>query len=188
MPETWKRPDSETSQKPDCETWERPDLREELIKRLRDPETRQHIADALITEASGGPPDLKSGQPKGGATVIRAFELIREIALERPENSVAAAWNLSAYTDAELTVMLARLESNSAETSRNAAESWDGVPGQWDGTAPESRRGAEKSGPAQEARDGAEKSGPAQKSRDDSEKSRSPPESRRGGARSEAYA
>ena len=127
------------------ETWERPDLREELIKRLRDPETRQRIADALITEASGGPPDPKSGQPKGGATVIRAFELIREIALERPEESAASAWNLTAYTDAELTVMLARLESNPAEESRGAAEC---------GRVPKFRDGAANSRAPPESRDG----------------------------------
>lgn len=127
------------------ETWERPDLREELIKRLRDPETRQRIADALITEASGGPPDPKSGQPKGGATVIRAFELIREIALERPEESAASAWNLAACTDAELTVMLARLESNPAEESRGAAEC---------GSVPKFRDGAANSRAPPESRDG----------------------------------
>ena len=92
------------------QVWERPDLREELVTRLRDPVTRQRIADALITEAEGGPPDPKSGQPKGGATVIRAFELIREIALERPPDS-AAAFDFSAYTDVELSAMLTRLES-----------------------------------------------------------------------------
>ena len=102
---------------------ERPDLRDELMQRLREPETRQRIADALILEASGGPPDPKSGQPKGGATVIRAFELIREIALERPEPSAAVTWDLTAYTDAELTAMLTRLESNCAEESRDGAES-----------------------------------------------------------------
>ena len=89
---------------------EQPDLRVELMERLRKPETRQRIADALITEATGGPPDPKSGFPKGGATVIRAFELIREIALERAPDSAVDTWNLAACTDAELTVMLARLE------------------------------------------------------------------------------
>ena len=92
---------------------ERPDLRPELMERLSDPETRRRIADALITEAEGGPPDPKSGQPKGGATVIRAFELIREIALERPPDS-AAAFDFSAYTDVELSAMLTRLESGGA--------------------------------------------------------------------------
>ena len=97
-----------------CAIGERPDLRPELMERLSDPSTRQRIADALITEATGGPPDPKTGAPKGGATVIRAFELIREIALEQvPEP--AADWDLSRYTDAELTAMLTRLEVGPAD-------------------------------------------------------------------------
>jgi len=94
---------------------ERPDLRPELMERLRDPDTRQRIADALITEATGGPPDPKTGVPKGGATVIRAFELIREIALEPASEPSAGDWDLSRYTDDELTAMLTRLESSPAE-------------------------------------------------------------------------
>ena len=91
---------------------ERPDLRPELMERLSDPETRRRIADALITEATGGPPDPKSGTPKGGATVIRAFELIREIALEPAPEPSAGDWDLSRFTDTELTAMLARLEAS----------------------------------------------------------------------------
>ena len=94
---------------------ERPDLRPELMERLRDPGTRQRIADALITEATGGPPDPKTGVPKGGATVIRAFELIREIALEPTPDPSAGAWDLSRYTDIELTAMLTRLEASPAD-------------------------------------------------------------------------
>ena len=94
---------------------ERPDLRPELMERLRDPDTRQRIADALITEATGGPPDPKTGIPKGGATVIRAFELIREIALEPTPDPSAEDWDLSRYTDIELTAMLARLEASGAD-------------------------------------------------------------------------
>ncbi len=94
---------------------ERPDLRPELMERLRDPETRQRIADALITEATGGPPDPKTGVPKGGATVIRAFELIREIALEPAPDPSAVDWDLSRYTDIELTAMLTRLEASGAD-------------------------------------------------------------------------
>ncbi len=94
---------------------ERPDLRPELMERLRDPDTRQRIADALITEATGGPPDPKTGIPKGGATVIRAFELIREIALEPTPDPSAKEWDLSRYTDIELTAMLASLEASAAD-------------------------------------------------------------------------
>ena len=93
---------------------ERPDLRPELMERLRDPDTRQRIADALITEATGGPPDPKTGVPKGGATVIRAFELIREIALEPTPDPSAGDCDLSRYTDIELTAMLASLEASEA--------------------------------------------------------------------------
>lgn len=94
---------------------ERPDLRPELMERLRDPDTRQRIADALITEATGGPPDPKTGVPKGGATVVRAFELIREIALEPAPDPSAVDWDLSRYTDIELTAMLTRLEASAAD-------------------------------------------------------------------------
>ena len=87
----------------------RTDLRRELIGRLYDPETRQRIADALITEAEGGPADPKSGQPKGGATVIRAFELIRELALEPEPEAAPETWDLSAYDDAALYGLLERL-------------------------------------------------------------------------------
>ena len=80
------------------------DLRRELVERLRDGETRARIADALIVEATGGQSDAKSGAPKGGATVIRAFELIREIALERAPNP--ADGEFSRYSDAELVAML----------------------------------------------------------------------------------
>ena len=89
------------------------DLRREVMERLRDADTRQRIADALITEAMGGPPDPKSGVPKGGATVIRAFELIRELALERAPVPDAAESDFSRYTDAELAATLARLEAAS---------------------------------------------------------------------------
>ena len=88
-----------------------PDLRPELVERLRDPDTRRRIADALIIEATGGQPDPKTGLPKGGATVIRAFELIREIALEPAPEPVGAGGDLSRYTDIELSAMLARLEA-----------------------------------------------------------------------------
>lgn len=81
------------------------DLRRELVERLRDGETRARIADALIIEATGGQPDAKSGVPKGGATVIRAFELIREIALERVPNPADES-EFSRYSDAELSAML----------------------------------------------------------------------------------
>ena len=89
------------------------DLRREVMERLRDADTRQRIADALIVEATGGPPDPKSGVPKGGATVIRAFELIRELALERAPVPDARDCDFSAYADADLTAMLARLEAAS---------------------------------------------------------------------------
>ena len=92
-----------------------PDLRPELVERLQDPETRRRIADALIIEATGGQPDPKTGLPKGGATVIRAFELIREIALEPAPEPVAGDWDLSRYTDIELTAMLTRLEASPAD-------------------------------------------------------------------------
>ena len=88
------------------------DLRQEVMERLRDAETRRRIADALIMEATGGAPDPKSGVPKGGATVIRAFELIREIALERAPVADAADCDLSRYADAELSAMLASLEGD----------------------------------------------------------------------------
>ncbi|MBR4545707.1 MAG: hypothetical protein IKO14_07040 [Oscillibacter sp.] len=90
---------------------ERLDLRPELVERLREPETRRRIADALIIEATGGQPDPKTGLPKGGATVIRAFELIREIALEPAPEPVDGDGDLSRYTDIELSAMLARLEA-----------------------------------------------------------------------------
>lgn len=90
---------------------ERLDLRPELVERLRDPDTRRRIADALIIEATGGQPDPKTGIPKGGATVIRAFELIREIALEPAPEPVDGDWDLSRYTDIELSAMLTRLEA-----------------------------------------------------------------------------
>ena len=88
------------------------DLRRELMERLRNPEIRERIADALITEAEGGPPDPKTGVPKGGATVIRAFELIREIALEKSPEPSAVDWDLSRYADDELRAMLTRLDSS----------------------------------------------------------------------------
>lgn len=90
---------------------ERLDLRPELVERLRDPKTRRQIADALIIEATGGQPDPKTGLPKGGATVIRAFELIREIALEPAPEPVDGDRDLSRYTDIELSAMLTRLEA-----------------------------------------------------------------------------
>ena len=109
---------------------EETDLRPELMERLRDPETRRRIADALVTEAVGGVPDPKSGVPKGGATVIRAFELIREIALER--SPVAAAGDgFSGYTDAELTAMLTSLDAAAPTSPEGAA-----APGGWTSGVP----------------------------------------------------
>ena len=102
------------------------DLRQEVMERLRDRETRRRIADALIMEATGGAPDPKSGVPKGGATVIRAFELIREIALERAPVADAADCDLSRYADAELSAMLASLEGDAMPTRPAAA-----APGDW---------------------------------------------------------
>lgn len=90
----------------------RTDLRTELLGRLYDPETRQRIADALITEAEGGPADPKSGQPKGGATVIRAFELIRELALTSEPEAAPETWDLSTYDDAALYELLGRLDAS----------------------------------------------------------------------------
>ncbi|MBQ9521305.1 MAG: hypothetical protein IJR72_01875 [Oscillospiraceae bacterium] len=86
-------------------------LRPELVERLDDPDTRRRIVDALIVEATGGQPDPKTGVPKGGATVIRAFELIREIMLEPAPEPAAGDRDLSRYTDIELSAMLARLEA-----------------------------------------------------------------------------
>lgn len=90
------------------------DLRYELMERLCEAETRRCIADALITEATGGIPDPKTGVPKGGATVIRAFELIREIAAEPEPDAVSPEDDLSRYTDAQLYAMLARLDGGGA--------------------------------------------------------------------------
>ena len=101
------------------------DLRQEVMERLRDAGTRQRIADALITEATGGPPDPKSGVPKGGSTVIRAFELIREIALEGGP-APDAGTDFSRYTDAELMATLTRLEAE-AETGTAPGI----APGEW---------------------------------------------------------
>ena len=102
------------------------DLRQEVMERLRDAGTRQRIADALIMEATGGAPDPKSGVPKGGATVIRAFELIREIALESVPVP-AADCDLSRYTDAELIAMLTNLDGAAMLTSPDGAA----APGDW---------------------------------------------------------
>lgn len=103
------------------------DLRREVMERLRDAETCQRIADALIMEATGGPPDPKSGVPKGGATVIRAFELLRDMAREPVPAPDAADCDFSRYTDAELTAMLNSLESAAALTSPEGVA----APGDW---------------------------------------------------------
>ncbi len=113
------------------------DLRQEVMARLNDPETRRRIADALITEATGGPPDPKSGLPKGGATVIRAFELIREIALERAPDPVAES-DFSRYADAELVATLARLEAEESQSDGGPS----GTP--HDGTPSENGRLSER--------------------------------------------
>ena len=103
------------------------DLRQEVMERLRDAGTRQRIADALIMEATGGAPDPKSGVAKGGATVIRAFELIRDMARECAPVADADDCDLSRYTDAELIAMLTNLDGAAMLTSPDGAA----APGDW---------------------------------------------------------
>ena len=90
------------------------DLREELLERLRSPETRRRIADALITEASGGAIDAKTGEPKGGASTLKAIEMIRafagqELAAERAADSGTPDY--SRMTDERLRELLASLDA-----------------------------------------------------------------------------
>lgn len=81
------------------------DLRGEVLRLLRqDPQVRVEIAASLIREATGGPEDAK-GIKKGGATVLKAYEMLCSIIAESGQGESVEP-DFSRLSDAELRAML----------------------------------------------------------------------------------